>query len=82
MKRIAILLVTIAVVPPGPAWAQPKQGPQAEVSQEVRQMCRQEVQKRCRPGLVPNQAAIQRCIADNRDKFPSQCQRLPIFQAK
>ncbi|MEH2560134.1 hypothetical protein V1286_007663 [Bradyrhizobium algeriense] len=78
MRRIPLVLATIAVVLPNTAEAQPKQSPQAEMSQEVRQMCRQEIQKICRPGFVPNRAAIQRCISENKEKLPKQC--LPIFQ--
>src|SRR5437764_8756221 len=80
MRRIPLVLATIAVVLPKAAQAQPKQSPQAEMSQDVRQMCRQEIKKICRPGFVPNRAAIQRCMAENKDKFPKQCLSLPMFQ--
>ncbi|XSC47343.1 hypothetical protein ACF1BQ_018605 [Bradyrhizobium sp. RDT10] len=76
MRRIPLFLI-IAVVLPNAAQAQPKQSPQAEMSEEVKQMCRQEIKRICRPGLVPNRDAIQRCVAENKDKFPKQCVSCP-----
>ncbi|WP_314955763.1 hypothetical protein [Bradyrhizobium cosmicum] len=77
MRRIPLFLI-IAVLIPNAARAQPKQSPQAAMSEEVRQMCRQEIKKLCRPGFAPNRDAIQRCVAENTDRFPKQC--LPMFQ--
>jgi hypothetical protein len=80
MPGKAFVFAIIAIVLTGAARAQQKQGPEAGTAEDVKQMCRQEITKVCRPGLVPDRAAILRCVTDNKDRFPAQCQRLPIFQ--
>jgi hypothetical protein len=76
MIRLSIILAFVTFVRPETAAAQQGHKPQAEVSEQVQQMCRREVRKFCRT-ILPSQAAIRRCVAENKDRLPQQC--LAVF---
>lgn len=80
MKRLSIVLTIVAVILPSEAWAQ-QQPPQKQIGQDVRQKCREEVRKLC-TFLIPSQAAIQSCVAENKDKFSEQCRTVLLTAPK
>jgi len=73
-KRLFVLtaLIALAVVPAEWAIAQ-QPGARPQVSDEVRQMCRQALHQLCNPGSPPGLDAVRRCAAENKDKLPAQC---------
>jgi hypothetical protein len=76
MRKIALVLITLAALPGNAALAQQPQASKPEISDELRLTCREAARKICNPGVPSDRQVFRNCAIANRDKLPSQCSAL------
>jgi hypothetical protein len=77
MVKLSLIFSAISVFM-AVGWAS-AQDAASRASGELRLACREAARKVCQPGLVPDFPALSRCLAENKDKLPTQC--APVIEA-